>query len=375
MKTRITIIAAALGMAAGWASAQSRSVFEGTAQAFDSTRNGQLLLNVVSQNFFRNDEYFGDYIEGYTLPGYTLEPSLVYYPTADFSLRAGISLVQYAGTEKYSRIVPVVAADWRFAPDADLIVGCLRANSAHRLPEQLLDEELQLTSPVEMGVQCVWTRPHLDADIWLNWQQFIELGDTIPERFMAGVRMTFSAGRPDARLRFEFPTAITVQHIGGQISDYDEPMQSMANGTAGVVLTSGGSGLVSRWHVGLHAMFYHELTDKKQRPFADGYAICPEAGLTVGCFEAAVGFWHAHDFYACNGNPLFMSVSSYRPELYRPDRNMLTAQADLVRTIARDLRFSLGAKLYYDTDRNQTEYYYGLALVFTPTFRLATVAR
>lgn len=31
MKTRITIIAAALGMAAGWASAQSRSVFEGTA--------------------------------------------------------------------------------------------------------------------------------------------------------------------------------------------------------------------------------------------------------------------------------------------------------------------------------------------------------
>ena len=335
MKTRITIIAAALGMAAGWASAQSRSVFEGTAQAFDSTRNGQLLLNVVSQNFFRNDEYFGDYIEGYTLPGYTLEPSLVYYPTADFSLRA---------------------------------------NSAHRLPEQLLDEELQLTSPVEMGVQCVWTRPHLDADIWLNWQQFIELGDTIPERFMAGVRMTFSAGRPDARLRFEFPTAITVQHIGGQISDYDEPMQSMANGTAGVVLTSGGSGLVSRWHAGLHAMFYHELTDKKQRPFADGYAICPEAGLTVGCFEAAVGFWHAHDFYACNGNPLFMSVSSYRPELYRPDRNMLTAQADLVRTIARDLRFSLGAKLYYDTDRNQTEYYYGLALVFTPTFRLATVA-
>ena len=123
MKTRITIIAAALGMAAGWASAQSRSVFEGTAQAFDSTRNGQLLLNVVSQNFFRNDEYFGDYIEGYTLPGYTLEPSLVYYPTADFSLRAGISLVQYAGTEKYSRIVPVVAADWRFAAGADRIGG------------------------------------------------------------------------------------------------------------------------------------------------------------------------------------------------------------------------------------------------------------
>lgn len=356
------------------AKAQNVSVYKDMHADFDTIQTNNLLLSIDNQNFFRNDEYFGDYVEGYTLLGYSIEPALVYYPSKNFRLRAGLHLLQYGGTEKYDKVLPVISANWHINDHADLIMGCLKGNIAHNLPEQILDEERQYTKPVETGVQFLGKWQHFRADVWINWHQFIHLGDTIPEKFMAGISTTILPSQSDSKWQLEIPLKFTVQHIGGQISNYDQPMQSLANANVGVLVNHRPySDVFNALKFGIQGMFFHDMTDKGLRLFSDGYAVCPEVSASFLQFNAGISYWMAHNFYAPNGNPLYMSVSSITTDFYSKNRNILSFNADYTQQVCRDLRFSCGAKGYYDTDTNQFEYYYGMSLVFTPTIKLLTI--
>lgn len=376
MKTLRAALAASVLLSVVGANAQGRFAFANTFLPVDSTKEGIVQLHIVNENFFKNDEYFGDYAEGYTLLGYHLSPTVRFAPASNVTLEAGVEMLQYGGTTKLKSVTPIVTAQWRVNPSLTVVMGHLDGALHHQLSEAIYDAEYQLSATRETGVQILWCNARVDGQLWVNWQNFIERGDTVPERFMAGVVSEFSLLRPDVDWQLQLPVAVTVSHIGGQISNYPDTMQSLANAAAAVAARKRVEGsFVTSFGAEVQALCFYTMTGSGVRPFSQGGAFYPKANIATRLFDAQVGYFTAKNYFALHGNPLYMSLSNYKAH-YRKQRNLVTAEANLNYQVARDVRFSLGAKCYYDVDAQQMEYNYGFYLVITPTIDLfSTKAR
>lgn len=318
--------------------------------------------------FFKNNEYFAPQVEGYTLVGYALRPTVGWRLVPGLTLTGGLQALRYGGTSRARYVRPHFAALWRVAPWLALQMGSLPGAASHPFHEAVQDPEEQITDHPETGIQLWLSRPALRGSLWLNWRQFIFRGDTIPERFTAGASMLF--GPQGGRVSFEMPFGLIFNHIGGQISDYPDTMQSTANVAVSpsLVLTAGG-GFVSAVTFSLHLLAFHAMAGGEVRPFSDGYAFSPEVRLSAECLRAQLAWFHARDFYAPQGNPLFSSVSNYDAAYYGRDRDLLVFGASFVRPLGLVGRFALDFKGYFDVPGARFDYSYGLTMVLTPGTR------
>ena len=60
--------------------------------AYMAPAAGELRLSLHAFTFFKDNEYFNKIVDGYTLYGTQLNPQLVYYPTKDLRIEAGVFL-------------------------------------------------------------------------------------------------------------------------------------------------------------------------------------------------------------------------------------------------------------------------------------------
>ena len=63
----------------------------------DSSLDNTLSFRIENSNFFKNNEYFNDIIQGYTLIGWFINPKLIYYPAKNAKIEAGIHFLKYSG--------------------------------------------------------------------------------------------------------------------------------------------------------------------------------------------------------------------------------------------------------------------------------------
>ena len=67
----------------------------------DSLDQGKWLVELDNITFFKDNEYAGRLQKGYTLPGFWLQPKLVYYPLSNVKLELGAHLLRYWGSDRY----------------------------------------------------------------------------------------------------------------------------------------------------------------------------------------------------------------------------------------------------------------------------------
>lgn len=338
---------------------------------------GDVKVAAEADFFFLNLEYFAPYAEGYTLVGYKLRPTLTWTPAAPFSLIGGLQALAYGGLEKMHYVRPYFAAQVRHSDWLTLQMGCLPGPQSHPLHEAVLENEDEYTEVPELGAQVWLTRPKLDAQVWLNWRQFIFQGDTIPEMFTAGMIFDIRPGRSraedgswayDGKTRFNIPLALVFEHVGGQISNYSQPMQSLANLSAEPTLTieTEGRPFLKQAQFKLSALLFHTMAGSSVRPMADGWALSPQVSVVAKRFDASVGWFHASNFFAMRGNPLFMSISNYDPEVYDRQRDIVTLSAAFETDIAKVAQFRLEFKGYNDVRAGRFDYSYGMTLNANP---------
>lgn len=325
-------------------------------------------VNVDANFFFKNNEYFAPYIEGYTLIGYQLRPTVGWRLHPRIVLTGGLQAMMYGGLDNAHYVRPHFAVLWKANDWLSVQMGSLPGVASHPAHEAMQDPEGQITEKPELGIQLWVRRPKLNGSVWLNWRQFIFIGDTIPERFSAGASMLFAPTPQKTGASFEMPFALIFNHVGGQISDYPQRMQSLANVSVSpsLILRSDSWSFIQRLALSVHALGFHTMAGSDVRPFADGYALSPELSLTASYLQAALAFYHAHNYYAPHGNPLLSSLSNYDDDCYAKNRDMLTFSASFVKAIGKVARFSVDAKGYLDTDDSRLDYSYGMTMVLTP---------
>ncbi|TAJ15090.1 hypothetical protein DMA11_02675 [Marinilabiliaceae bacterium JC017] len=342
---------------------------------FDTRAENQLLFRLENNNFMKNNEYFGEYVEGYTLLGYAIQPSVMYYAGSRLRFKAGLHLLEYSGVNKFTEVIPVISVHAKLTDQLDLIMGALRGDVHHEMLEPLFDGERQYFRPVETGLQFIYNSPRYYMDTWLDWEQFIFNGDEIPEKFTAGVNSRLTLTNPIGKWDVSLPFQMVATHLGGQISDYTEEMQSLANIMTGLRLSRKlGDGFLRKMSLATYFMWYQDLTQVSGLPFDLGQAFYPVMDLTYKYGDLMFGYWQARNFIAPKGSPLFQSISMYRPDFYNEYRYMATGKLSYTRTFLKQIKFSLVFEGYYDIPASQFDYAYGVNLVFTPNFSITKIA-
>lgn len=342
---------------------------------FNRNAESNLYFRLENNNFVKNNEYFGDYTQGYTLMGYTLQPTFMYYAESRLRIKAGVHLLQFSGVSEFTEVLPVFSVHVKLTEKLDLIMGGLQGDVHHKLIEPIFNSEYQYTRPIENGFQFLYNNDRLWYDIWIDWEQFIFLGDKKPEKFTAGISSSYTFTPPKSSIKISSPLQFVATHVGGQISDYSETSQTLTNLVTGIKLEQNiGTGFIQKVGLSAYVATYKDLANESSWHFHSGRAIYPTVNISYKYGEFMVGYWNAQNFIAPKGSSLFQSVSDRSIEFYKKNRHLLTSKLSFNKTFMRKIKFSAMFESYYDLDASQMEYSYGLNLVFTPNFFISKIS-
>ena len=154
---------------------------------------------------------------------------------------------------------------------------------------------------MENGLQFLYKSDKIDADLWLNWQDFIKEGDDFQERFQVGLRSDFLIFEKE-NINVQIPVQFLFTHKGGEIDISDEQVLSIINAMTGLqlnILNKRGNNL------SFELKYYRykgvQLPDNSSISFDEGYALSPRISYKSNKIKASVSYWNADNFFAPGG--------------------------------------------------------------------------
>ena len=309
-------------------------------QTPDTVRRSKVSLNAEFEHFFRDNEISAEKISGYTLPGFYFRPRVVWDVEKRVHLEAGLHWLHYWGATSYpalisfsafpemgenprsSHVLPWMQASIDLLPQMSLVFGNLKNDNGHNLPRPLYDPELLYAADPEAGIQMLLDFKYFDADIWMDWKEFIFRGSETQERFIFG----FSGKSDllqDKLLNLSIPVHVLAQHTGGEMLAQELDPITVFNFAGGVELTYNGRGQLK---TGCNLMgFVHN--GNAALPYRQGWGVYPHIGMDFKGLAFDIAYWHGDDFVPLLGSPHFSSISVNTPRLVFDPMDMLVVNA------------------------------------------------
>lgn len=379
----------------------------GYAYRIDSAEVNTIGLDIDALAFFQDNEFDGDVVKGYSLPGFRVQPRLTFTPLRQIRLEAGFHATVYDGSNKYPSYVFHDIAHWKgnqyqrgahalpfFRATASLggptedrpegrkshttvVVGDIYGGTAHGLLLPLYNPELSMTDDPEMGVQVIVDRRRWHSDLWLNWQSYIYEEDTHQEAFTVGwtQHVTLPKG-------FGLPVQLTVQHRGGEqdIKELDLGVQTLANAAVGLDYEwrplSSSSAVISSVKAEASGLFCYQQSGQLW-PFDSGAALW--TGAAVGIkrdLNIKAGLFYAPEhFCSLYGSPFFGTVSVKREGLYFDGTMTGYWDVEYGRSFTSRSRshhgsYTIGAKAEGYVNRGHAPFSFGIYFRACPSFVL-----
>lgn len=315
---------------------------------------GKIQFRLSSLVYVKNNEYFNEIADGYTLIGYYVNPTVSYRLHKKVQINAGVFVRKEYGYNGLKEIEPTFTVqikqkDWRF------LFGNIEGNISHRLIEPLMTFELVLTQPLEHGFQVKYQKKDAFFDGWLDWPQTTIAGKTNQERIWAGVSF-YSLAVHIKDIKFQALGQASVFHLGGQNIRSLRPVRTLLNPAAGIRVKKNfgknQSITIDNYYVG-----YFESS-------MQGTAYYLNAFWKNTKYQAGFSYWFGSFFNSPFGNDLMQSSSrKFNNESYYENiRNLLIVR--LVRDwgISEKVKFSLRIEPYYDLKNRIFEHSEGLYL-------------
>lgn len=340
----------------------------------DSTETGALNFRIESLGFFDNNEYLGNFVDGYTLPGVLFRPKLTFSPTKDLYLEAGAHLLKYSGREQVSYALPWFSLRYNFSDHFSAVVGNLNPNNEHGLLEQLWEPERIYTDKPESGLQFLYNDKNLNAQTWVNWEQFIQKNDPFQERFTVGITADYGVFH-NSDLSLKIPFQVLFYHQGGEINinpNGPRPrVQTHANFAAGWNLAFNVGERIKTFNLNGYWLGYDAVTkDTNTLPFNNGHAWLVETSARTNHSTLSLSYWNAYQFIAPKGRILYQSVSDNIPGYAQADRSMVSAKYFWQKKIAKAASVAFQVESYVDTQTGDFSYSYGFFVLLNADFLL-----
>lgn len=344
-------------------------------QEIDSMKSNKLILQIDNTNFFKNNEYFGDIVKGYTLLGFHLTPQIIYLPNEKTKLRFGTQLLSYYGREDEMKVSLILSFQYQFHKNLGLTLGNINGTLNHRLIEPLFDYERILTHNIENGIQFSWNSEKLFADLWLDWEQQIFYNDPFQEKFNVGFSLDYKIfTKNDYSLSVPFQNLI--RHQGGQINSNNEPLVTIFNNATGLKVKKEFSGkFVHQFQLSSYIVNYQDLSPNKQQMFIDGTGSYTTLEILNNRFNFLTGYWYGKQFIAPLGNPLYETYSRTNIFVEEPVRQLIIAKINYHQNIFNGINLDMRFEPYFDLLNGNFEYNYGLVIIFKENFFLKNIKK
>ena len=306
-----------------------------SAHAQDTTDH--VLLHIGGRTFFIDNEYFGDRISGYTLPGFVLQPKVEWQISNKVTLSGGAHWLYYWGARDYPAVaaygayplydsvsnvlhlLPWLQTKIHFSPDLELTLGCLDVDG-HDLPMPLYNFERSTVADPETGFRLKYWGEWLKMDFWCDWREYIWDRSPVPERFTAGASGKLMLNNENWTLYL--PLHFIVQHEGGQNMSVPHNINNNFNGAAGL-------GLKTSWHnsqldISCRAMWYHQHGNAAV-PFSNGWGVYPEVDFSLPSdWLFMTSYWHSKNFVPLLGSWHYSSLSANTEGLFFDRTRVIT---------------------------------------------------
>ena len=345
-----------------------------TSHALLEKDSNKLTIYAEVTGFFKNNEYFSPIIKGETFPGVKIHPGITYQMDDKLKIDLGMTGIYYSGDQQkdgtYAFNGIFARLQYAINPNFHLVFGNYYDGANHRLIEPIYKWERQLTGKPESGLQLIYEDNKYFADVWLNWQRFIERGDSVPEILTFGVSSSIGVSPPGNRLQISIPFQLLIYHQGGQIDVSDEKMIVSGNLATGICSKLSLNNRIIK-SIGLNAYllgYFDKISNRKIRPYNKGWGIYPVLLADASPFKCMVGYWRANKYYSFDGEPLFASFNTDYPGISLPQRSLLTTKVSYSAQL--HPTFSIGAQIetYTDLPQKRTDYSFGLYLRFNAEF-------
>lgn len=284
-----------------------------------------LYIGVNALGFNKNNEYFNDIADGFTLFGFQFNPYVSYQVGDRFKFSGGLYLQKDFGNDDFSEIAPTFTAQYTFL-NGRVLFGTLEGATSHRLIEPLFDFERVLINRLENGFQFKIDKPGLFLDIWADWQNMIYRGDNDQEEVTAGV--SFQKQITDGGIKISVPVQALVFHRGGQIDSSPLPLQTFVNTAVGVVLDKhvSDAGYIREARFEAYHSYYRDYSNTQLQTFKDGDGLYLNASVKTKIhLDIMASYWRGNEFISIQGGQLYPSVSSTfkDPSVVEPQRELL----------------------------------------------------
>jgi len=330
----------------------------------DSDYN-KLHLSIENCNFLKNNEYFNNFSDGYTLIGYYLKPELEYYPGTKSRITAGIHLLKYSGINKYSQYIPTFSFTHQFSNSYTIIFGTLKGTLNHKLVEPVYKFERYFENNVENGLQFLINTKYFDADIWSDWNKFIFKGETSQEEFVFGLSSQLKLTQAESEIEVSIPIQFIGKHKGGQINISDEKVQTLLNSITGLCLTyHTNNNLLRSVALKNYIIFYNDLSPDKVLIFKSGQGFSSNIIINTSIFNLNLGYWKANNFISPLGDPIFQSVSEKYSDFSESERKIFTGKIIFQKNIGQFVNLGLRFESYYDLINSNFDYSFGINILF-----------
>ncbi len=346
-------------------------------EVIHTATGGDLRVSLNAFTFFKDNEYFNDIVEGYTLFGTQLNPQLVYYPTRELRLEAGIFLWKDFGNPALRQVRPTYRATWTHGP-SQFIFGNIRANLNHGYIEPLFDFERVMLKPLEEGLQYQLNTKRVALDVWVDWLKQEYAGVSYQEQIAGGLSSSFRVTGPNSPVEVSVPFQFTAQHHGGQIDTLHAPIQTLFNYATGVVARVPLHGpVVQAVRLNAYGLRYDDHSAVFRLPYTGGNGLYLNGTLETCYLDVMLSYWRGHQFFAPLGGNYYQSIASRygTPGYTDAERRLL-----LVRLL-RDFRIADAAAVtvrvepVYDFNRQLLDFSFGVYLNFRQEWLLGSVAR
>lgn len=363
---------------------------------------GQLSLQIDNVSFFKDNEWEGNVVEGYTLPGLWVQPKVSYTAIPELQLEAGLHALIFSGTTKYPNTIYQDIAEWKgdqytsgthllpfFRANIKLgnlhfVLGNIYGGSNHRLSDALFSSELNLISDPETGLQMLFDSRRLHFDVWANWQSFIFKGDNHRESFVFGTSAQY-------KLTNELTSTLGIlaHHRGGEINTgMESHVNTVTNGVIGLRYTHPTQlSWMRSWSLGADLLGYYQQVGQMW-PIDKGWALYAEGRVSFPYgLNAKVGYQMNRDFISILSYPYYGCLSLYKetPGATFKNPQLINAQVDWTRPLSKNYAVGIRAEMFQyipnkitDTngmslpEKSTTSFSFGIFLKANPVFLLHT---
>jgi len=339
---------------------------------------GDLRLALNAFNFFKDNEYFNKIVDGYTLYGTQLNPQLVYYPTKDLRLEAGVFLWKDFGNPVLQQVRPTFRATWTKGKQ-QVILGNIRPHLHHDYIEPLFNFERAMLNPLEEGAQYRYQGARLFVEEWVDWQRQQYRFSNYQEEVAGGVSSSYRLGRDGSRWQVAVPFQFTAIHHGGQIDTLNKPLQTAFNEALGLEARRQLAGATVRaLRLSGYVLGFQDYSfTAGQFPFRYGRGLYLNTTLETRYADVMLSYWQGSRFISPLGGDLYQSASRTvsNPEFLDRQRRLL-----LVRLL-HDFRISDAAALtarvepVFDFNARLLDYSFGIYLNFRQEWLLGNVGQ